>query len=86
MFIAEQVIYGLDRVERDEGDFHKNGIPVGHGPVPEPGKLKGLEFTAVFRFPGNQDCTGIDILLEVKWIAPVVSDAGDDIHGVEVGR
>ena len=44
---AEQVVDGLHGVERREGNFHEDGVPVAHGAVPEAGELHGAQLAAV---------------------------------------
>ena len=44
MLLAQQVVYGLYRIEGRQGHLDHQGVPVAHGTVPETRKLKGLEF------------------------------------------
>ena len=43
---AEEVVDGLHGVEGADGHFNEDGVPVGHGAVPQAGELEGAEVAA----------------------------------------
>ena len=47
---AEKVVHRFHGIERGEGDFYEDGVPVAHCAVPQPGKFEGEEFATVLRF------------------------------------
>ena len=54
VLLAVKVVDGLHRIEGGKGNFHKYGVPVAHGTVPESGKFKGFQFLAVLALVGNE--------------------------------
>ena len=61
MGLPEQVGKLFNGVEGNQGNFHKNGIPVRHGAVPEPGMFKGFEVFTIFCFMRDKDSLMINI-------------------------
>lgn len=85
MLLAEEVIDGLHRIERAEGYFHKDGVPVAHGAVPQTGEFESLQVFAILRFVGDKAGIGVYILGQVKLVALVVAYGTNQVYGIEMG-
>ena len=44
---AEKVVHRFHGIERGEGGFYEDGVPVAHCAVPQPGKFEGEKFATV---------------------------------------
>ena len=85
VLFAEQVVDGLDGVEGGQGHFDEDGVPVGHGSVPQAGKFLRLEGDGTFGLFADEASVGVDIFAEVEVTAVVVLGGADEVDGVEVG-
>ena len=85
MLLAEEVIDGLHRIERAEGYFHKDGVPVAHGAVPQTGEFESLQVFAILRFVGDKAGIGVYILGQVLLVALVVEYGGNQVFWIEMG-
>lgn len=54
VFRSQQIVDGLHRVERADGNFNEDSVPVAHGTVPKSGQLQRLEFSSVLAFSGDK--------------------------------
>ena len=81
---SQEIQYYFYGVEGFYGNFHKEGVPVTHGAVPETGKFKGLEFTAFETLGAYEAGLGIYVVKEVEFTALVVLQAAHKIYGIEV--
>ena len=81
---SQQVRDHLDRVEGFERDFHEKGVPVAHRAVPQAGKLQRLEFAALEALGADEASFGVHVFEQVELASPVVFQAADQVHRVEV--
>ena len=75
VFLAEEVVDGLDGIEGGDGDLDEEGDPVGHGAVPESGELLRLEGERSFRLFTDESGFGVDVVSEVEIASAVVLGA-----------
>ena len=85
MLLTEEVIDGLHRIERAERYFHKDGVPVAHGAVPQTGEFESLQVFAILRFVGDEAGIGVYILGQVKLDALVVANGTNQVYAIEMG-
>ena len=86
MLLAQEVVDRLHGIERGDGHFDKEGVPVGHGSIPQSGQFKSFQFLTVFRFVGDKSRLLVDILRQVKFLALAILYGTYQVDGVEVCR
>ena len=74
MLRAQEVVDGFDGVEGRERHFDHDGVPVAHGAVPEAWQLQSLQFLAVLALVGNEACSRVNKVGQVKLLTLVVAD------------
>lgn len=85
MLFPEQVVDRFDRIERLHGDLDENGIPKGHGTVPQTGKFEGFQIAAPLRFHGDDRRPEIDEPAQIEFPAAVIPNPADKVYGIEMG-
>lgn len=50
----QKIVDRLYRIEGDQGHFHENGVPKGHGPIPESRKFQGLQLPSLLGLGGDK--------------------------------
>ncbi len=73
VYFLKQVKDRLHRIKCNERYFNKDGIPSSHGTVPEAGKLKRLELSAINSFNGYKTGFGVGNVHEVERLSKVVT-------------
>ena len=81
---SKKIQYYFYGVECFYGDFHKEGVPVAHGAVPETGEFQGLKFTAFEALGADESGLRVYVLKEVELAALVIPEAAHKVYGVEV--
>ena len=81
---TEEVEDDLDGVEGLQGDLNEEGVPVGHGAVPEAGELEGAQGAALVALGADEAGFLVDVAEQVELFALVVTQAADKVDGVEV--
>ena len=84
MLIAQQVVYGLNWVERLNGHFSKHGVPTRHRTIPEAGQFERLQFASVFGFLRDEARKRIYIILQAETLTLVIFDSANEIHRIEM--
>ena len=77
VLFAQQVVDGFDRVESGQGHFDEDGVPIGHGSVPETGQFLRLEGDGPFGLLADEAGVGVDIFAQVEVAAVVVLGGAD---------
>ena len=84
MLLAEKVVDGLYGIERFEGNFHEDGVPVAHCAVPKSGQLERLQFASVLALVRYEAGLRIYVVGQVEGLAAEVAQAANEVNGVEV--
>ena len=84
MLRYQEIQYGLHRCECAARHLHEHGRPMGHGAVPQPWALEGLEVAPVHRFARDEHGLRVNEAAQVESVTTLVADADDQIHGVEM--
>ena len=79
MLLTQEVVDRLHWVECGGGHFDKCRVPVTHGPVPQTGQLKGLDFDTACGLVADEPCFGVNVVLEVESVALVVVQIADEV-------
>lgn len=82
----QKIVDRLYRIEGDQGHFHKNGVPKGHGPVPEPREFQGLKFPSLLGLAGDESLFVVHKIQKVVLLPFVIADSTDQVHRIEMGR
>ena len=85
MHRTKQVVDSLDRIEGQQINVHKYGVPVGHRAIPKARQLEGLQLLAVLRLEGNEAGLRVNELEKVERLAILVLHSAYEINGIEMG-
>ena len=85
MLLTQQVVNGLDGVERSKRYFDEAGVPVAHGTVPQTRQFKSLQFLAVLRLRRDEASGAVNEVGQVERLALIVFHCTDQVYRVEVG-
>ena len=84
MFSSQQIIHRLHWIERFDGNFYKDRVPVGHGAVPQAGKFERFQFASVLALVRDEACVLVDVVGLVELFALVVLNGTNQIDRIEV--
>ena len=85
MLLAQQVVYGLYRIESNCWHFYEHGVPVAHCSVPKTGEFQCLQLFSVLRLAGDETCGRVYELRQIERFSCVVFRGANQVYGVEVG-
>ena len=84
MLFTQQVVHGLYRVERAEGYFHEDRVPVAHRAVPQARQFQRLQVLAVLRLVRDEARGLVHIAGQVELMSLIVAHGTNQVHGIEV--
>ena len=83
---TEKVEHDLDRIECLQRHFHKEGVPVAHGSVPQPRQFERLQFASLIALGADESGFFIHIFSEIEAVSLVIVQAAHYVDRVEMRR
>ena len=84
MFLAQQIVYRLDRIKGFDRHLDKDRIPVTHRTVPQTGQFQRFQFAAVLALIGDKAGVLVHIVRQIELLAFIVLQRANQIHRIEV--